>query len=124
MVPHETVLQQYASADLLLNLRATDYQTTRYVFPSKVVECLATGRPLLSTRTGHVEKEFGEFVFLLDEESPQALANAIRFVMGLDPAARADFGRRAQQYVLTNKTWEAQVRKLGTYLDRDQRRAA
>ncbi len=122
LVSHEEVMRQYAGADLLLNLRRTEYQTTRYVFPSKVVECLATGVPLLSTRTGHVEKEFGDFVILLDEETPQSLARTIAFVAGLAPDARREFGRRAQEYVMKNKTWEAQVRKLGAYLD--ERRAA
>lgn len=122
LVPHDEVLRQYESADLLLNLRRTEYQTSRYVFPSKVVECLSTGVPLLSTGTGHVEREFGEFVFMLEDETPECLARTIGFIAGLEPSARHEFGARAQRYVLENKTWEAQVRKLGAYLD--EKRAA
>jgi glycosyltransferase involved in cell wall biosynthesis len=119
LVPHQEVLDVYKSADLLLNLRSTEYETHKYVFPSKVVECLATGVPLLSTRTGHIEEEFGDFVFLLDDETPKALVRAIEFISRLDPGARANFGRAAQQYVLRHKTWEAHVSKLSEYLERE-----
>ena len=119
LVSHEEVLEVYKSADLLLNLRSTDYETHKYVFPSKVVECLATGVPLLSTRTGHIESEFGDFVFLLDEETPRALVRAIEFISRLDPEARANFGRAAQQHVLRHKTWEGHVGRLGDYLERE-----
>lgn len=126
LVDHDEVLRQYASADLLLNLRRTEYQTTRYVFPSKVVECLSTGVPLLSTCTGHVEKEFGDFLFLLEDETPKGLSEMIQFVASLYPPARHEMARRAQEYVLKNKTWEAQVIKLRGYLEQviDEPKAA
>lgn len=119
LVSHRDVMQLYESADLLVNLRRTDYQTHRYVFPSKVVECLATGRPLLSTCTGHIEAEFGEFVFKLKEETPEALAKKIQEIAAMDPAERGAFGLRAQQYVKENKTWEGHARRLQRYLDEE-----
>lgn len=117
LVPHRNVLELYEQADLLVNLRRTNYQTHRYVFPSKVVECLATGRPLLTTCTGHIEEEFGEFVFKLEEETPEALAKAIQSLSAMDPDLRMEYGSRAQEYVRTHKTWEAHARRLRQYLE-------
>jgi glycosyltransferase involved in cell wall biosynthesis len=116
LVPVERVWEEYATADLLVNLRSTAYQTHRYVFPSKVVECLATGVPLLSTKTGHVESEFGEFVFLLDAQTPDALAAKIVEIKSMSVEDRLSIGKSAQQHVLRNKTWEAQVKKIAAYL--------
>ncbi len=116
-VQHERVIEEYMTADLLVNLRSTAFQTHRYVFPSKVVECLATGVPLLSTRTGHVESEFGEFVFLLDEQTPEALAAKIVEIKAMRAEDRLSVGKSAQRHVMRNKTWEAQVRKIGEYLE-------
>lgn len=116
-VSHDEVLETYAEADLLVNLRRTHYRTHRYVFPSKVVECLSTGRPLLTTSTGHVDSEFGDFVFKLVSETPEALAQALTDLMAMAPEQRHAPARRARDYVLANKTWEAQCRKLEAYLD-------
>jgi glycosyltransferase involved in cell wall biosynthesis len=113
---HEEVLKTYEQADLLVNLRRTDYQTHRYVFPSKVVECLATGRPLLTTCTGHVDKEFGDFVYKLSDESPLALANAISEIAAKSREEREGLAAKAKNYVLQNKTWEGHVIRLESYL--------
>jgi glycosyltransferase involved in cell wall biosynthesis len=114
---HEEVLKVYEQADLLLNLRRTDYQTHRYVFPSKVVECLATGRPLLTTCTGHVEKEFGDLVFLLRDESPLALAETIKDLAQMSKEERLAVGTKAKDHVLEHKTWEGHVCRIQDYLN-------
>lgn len=119
LVDHERVLQEYSRADLLLNLRQTANQTHRYVFPSKVVECLSTGVPLLSTRTGHVESEFGSFVYLLDSQTPESLAAKLAEIKAMSLEDRRTFGLTAQGYVLREKTWEAQVKKIESYLRED-----
>lgn len=108
----------YQRADLLLNVRPTRDLATRYYFPSKLMEYLASGCPTLSTCTGHVEEEFGTFVFLLREETPQGLAGEIRHIAAMDAADRERFGRRARAYVLEHKSWQAQGRKLAAYLRR------
>ena len=117
LVPHETVMERYAAADLLVNLRSTQNSTHRYVFPSKVVECLATGVPLLSTRTGHMESEFGEFVFLLDKETPEALAAKIEEIAVMRSEDRESLGRSAQRHVLRHKTWSAHMAKIRDYIE-------
>ena len=112
----EEVQTLYRSADVLINMRLTQTIDTRYFFPSKLMEYLASAVPVISTCTGAVEKEFGSFVHLLREEAPESLADAICKVAALDPSTRADMGRRAQQYMITHKTWDAQARRIIQYL--------
>jgi glycosyltransferase involved in cell wall biosynthesis len=110
------VLDLYQTADLLVNLRLTQKVNTTYFFPSKVMEYLASGRPLLSTCTGHIEREFGRFTYLLREESPDALASAIIDVESAGYAARNRQGSIARDYMLANKTWAAQGRRLVEFI--------
>ena len=117
LLPHEEVLALYEQADVLVNLRRTDYQTHRYVFPSKVVECLATGRPLLTTCTGHVENEFRDLVYMLRSETPEGLAQAIIDLANMPKAEREAVGQRARNHVREHKTWEGHARRLETYLN-------
>jgi glycosyltransferase involved in cell wall biosynthesis len=112
----EEVQALYRSADVLVNMRLTRAINTRYFFPSKLMEYLASAVPVISTCTGAVEKEFGSFVHLLREETPQSLADAIREMAALDARARVDMGRRARQYLMAHKTWDAQARKIVQYL--------
>ena len=73
----DQLLELYRSADLLLNLRVTRAIDTRYFFPSKLMELLASGTPVLSTCTGHVEGEFGGVIYLLREETAGAVADRV-----------------------------------------------
>jgi len=115
-VSFEEVLRLYNSADVLINMRLTKALNTGYFFPSKVMECLASGVPLITTCTGHAEEEFGDFCYLLKDETPQGLANIIRCVASLDPHERAEIAHKARVYVAVNKTWDAQSRKIVKFI--------
>jgi glycosyltransferase involved in cell wall biosynthesis len=115
LLPFAEVLEMYDSSDLLINLRVTQIRNTKYFFPSKMMEYLASGVPVISTCTGHVEEEFGSFTYLLREETPEALYKLIRYVSELDPQERRESGRMARAYMATHKTWEAQTQKLAAF---------
>jgi glycosyltransferase involved in cell wall biosynthesis len=116
LLSFEQVLEMYASANVLVNVRMTKTQNTRYFFPSKMMEYLASGVPVISTSTGHVEEEFGSFTYLLKEETPKGLSDLIRYVADLDPEARRDTGARARAYMAAHKTWEVQTQRLAVFI--------
>jgi glycosyltransferase involved in cell wall biosynthesis len=116
LIPLDQVRALYSSSDVLINMRMTGHRNTRYFFPSKMIEYLASGTPVISTCTGHIEKEFGEFVFLLRDETPKGLAAAIWQAARLDPEVRGQTGQRAQKYMTTHKTWNSQSKRVAQYI--------
>ena len=113
---HEQVLELYTEADLLLNLRLTECVSTRYFFPSKLLEYLASGVPVLTTCTGHVEAELKPFVYLLREQTADGVAAVIRSIKAASVTDRDELGRAARQYVFENKAWPAQARRVADLL--------
>jgi glycosyltransferase involved in cell wall biosynthesis len=116
MISFSDVLQLYRHSDVLVSMRETKNLNTRYFFPSKMMEYLASGTPVITTCTGHVEEEFGSFVYLLREETPEGLVDMIRYVAGLDEHVRKAMGQKARSYMATHKTWDAQSRRLAKYI--------
>jgi glycosyltransferase involved in cell wall biosynthesis len=110
------VLALYAEADLLLNLRITKRIRTDYFFPSKLIEFLATGVPVLSTATGHVREEFGEVLFLLEDETPEALAARISDLAAMDAGRRWAVAAAAREQVLGSHRWSVLGQKLATFI--------
>lgn len=112
----DDVIDLYQRSNLLLCLRRTDQRMSRYVFPSKLVECLATGIPVLSTPVGHAAREFGPFLSILEEESDEALAS--RFAeLAREPAEGRE--RRAwegRDHIRAKRTWPAYMEQLEAYL--------
>lgn len=115
-VSFDEVLDLYNSADLLLCVSLTKAIISDYLFPSKFLEYLATGVPVIATCAGHIADEYSPYCYLLREETPQALAKMIMQVAALDPEERANKGRQARTYIRAHKTWEVQGRQVADYV--------
>lgn len=116
LVDHEKVLDLYDQADVLINMRLTKTLKTEYFFPSKLIEYLASGIPVITTCTDQVEKEFAEVAFLLRDESPQGLAKLIISLSRMTPEERKRKGREAHEYIIREYSWEAQGRRIANFL--------
>ena len=116
LLDFDELLELYRSADLLLNLRVTRAIDTRYFFPSKLMELLASGTPVLSTCTGHVEEEYGAVLYLLREETARAVAERVQTIAGIPAGERHALGVKARAFMLTEKSWKKQGERLAGYV--------
>jgi glycosyltransferase involved in cell wall biosynthesis len=110
------VARMYRSADVLLNVRLTKGIDTRYFFPSKLIEFLASGVPTITTSVAHVEDEFDSLVYVLRDESARGLAELMSFVASRSHEERSTTAQRARAYAMMNKTWDVQTAKVARYL--------
>jgi glycosyltransferase involved in cell wall biosynthesis len=106
----------YLTADVLLNVRLTKGIDTRYFFPSKLIEFLASGVPTITTSVAHAKDEFDSLVYVLHDESARGLAELMSFVAARSDHERSTVANRAREYAVTNKTWDVQTAKVAQYL--------
>jgi hypothetical protein len=116
---HHDLFQLYQKADILLNIRNTSDPAMKYHFPSKLLEILTVGKPVITTSIAHAAEEYGRYCFILDEETPQALFERIQAIMALSPEERLAFGLRARDYMLREHTWKRQGEKIRAYLEQE-----
>lgn len=116
LASYDDVLELYGEADLLLNTQSTDDPTSLYTFPSKIIEYMSTGRPVLATCTAGVREEFSDYLFLLEEESPGRLIELVKRVEGMDPDKRQRISTRARNYVARHKLWERQGSRMADFM--------
>jgi glycosyltransferase involved in cell wall biosynthesis len=102
-------------AALLINPRPSTLLESRYNFPSKLMEYLAAGRPIVSTATSDVAEHYGSDVIVLDDETPQGLARCIERSIALSAEERAVLGRRARAAV-EGVTWRTEVEKILVFI--------
>jgi glycosyltransferase involved in cell wall biosynthesis len=115
-IPFDEVLKLYASADLLLNIRLTQRINTQYFFPSKTMEYLASGVPVITTCPGNVAEEYADLAYLLNDEAPTALANLILKVEAIPTEQRFARASVAREYIFNHKTWDAQAVRISHFL--------
>jgi len=105
-----------ASATVLVNPRPSSAQENRHNFPAKLLDYLASGRPVVTTLAGDLDPVYVEVTMPLYDETPEALAVLLREVCSWDEARRVAFGRRGRAFVLRERTWDRQAARIGDFL--------
>ena len=66
-VDNETVVKMENQATVLLNLRNPSDPLTRFSFPSKIMEYMASGTLVLSTKLAGISKEYFDYIHVLED---------------------------------------------------------
>ncbi len=112
-LPHAEVLRAYEDVDVLVNPHSTRHVTARYLFPSKLLEYLAMGRPVVTTcSTPEVREEYGDVADVMAGEDPAELAALLERLGGMTPAERRARGALCRDRVAGRKTWPRQGRRM------------
>lgn len=109
---NDVVMAEERKATLLVNPRFATEELTKYSFPSKNMEYMSTGTPLLTTKLPGMPKEYYKYVYLLEEETVSGYANAIRRVMNYSETELRNLGSKAKAFVLKNKNDVAQGKRI------------
>ncbi len=115
-VPREKALQLQSSAALLINPRSPKGIFTRYSFPSKTLEYMRSGKPVVCYKLEGIPQDYDPYLCYIRGEGAQAIAQAVRDVLQKSPEDRAAMGQRAQSYVLAAKTPDVQCKRLVAFL--------
>ena len=117
VLPRPQLLATYAAADVLINPHSTKLLTARYVFPSKLLEYLASGRPVITTATPEIAASYGDLCTVLEREEPQLLADAIVRLSAVPAADRLMRAAAARTAVIERCAWSPQGGRLVQFLE-------
>ena len=110
------IVRQEQKASLLVNPRPTSPEYTKYSFPSKNMEYMVSGTPVLTTVLPGMPREYYPYVILLEDESPEGVCDALKAFFNSDLSKRKKFGKAAREFVLSNKSNVVQAKKIVQFL--------
>lgn len=100
------------SSYLLVNPRPTHQEFTKYSFPSKNMEYMASGTPVLTTKLPGIPKEYYPYVFLYKGESVESMAETLQEILEMPEAEVNAKGEDGKHFVMTYKNNVAQSKKV------------
>lgn len=112
----DTLLERMSEATVFVNVRSAKTPFIEYSFPSKLLEYMATGRPAISTVLPGIPDEYHEYLYLVQEESPEYLARLIIEVCNKSPEELDDFGCKARDFVRTQKNYRRQGERIYNFM--------
>jgi len=102
-------------AAVLVNPRTNEGEYTKYSFPSKTMEYMASGKPVVMYRLDGIPREYDPFLYYVPENGPDSLAQTLSYVLD-HPEEAEEKGSRARTFVQENKSSSAQGRRLVDFL--------
>ena len=112
---NEDVVEAELKASLLVNPRPSREEFTRYSFPSKNVEYMVSGTPLLTTPLSGMPVEY--YVYLFAEETIEGYKATLETVLNLSSVELSDKGKKARNFILTKKNNVVQAGRIIDFMN-------
>ncbi|MFY1701405.1 glycosyltransferase family 4 protein [Micromonospora sp. WMMA1923] len=113
-----------ARAAVLVNPRPVDQDFVPYSFPSKIIEYLAAGTPVVTTRLPGIPDDYRPYLILADTDDAAGLTAAMRRALELAPERATALTAAGRSFVTETRDRRAQGRRMAAFLDSLTRRSA
>ena len=111
-LPREEVLRLQMNATVLVNPRQNNEEFTKYSFPSKNIEYLSSGIPVIAYKLDGIPDDYDRYMHYVENNTVEALSEKIMEVCELTLAQRYSYGYEARKYVNENKNEIVQTKKI------------
>lgn len=112
----DEVSKLQAQADFLVNPRPNRGEYVKYSFPSKTMEYLAAGKPVLMYKLDGIPDEYDEYLNYIQGETVEQIQNSVSAILQSDYEKLKEKAKRGQEFVLTKKCSTVQAKKILDFL--------
>lgn len=115
-VTHEVSVMEQENSDLLILVR-TDELLNQYGLPSKIIEYLSSGTPVLSNKIASVPSELYKFLNFYEEVTEQEIAEKIKLLtVNSSNSSLKNRANEAKKFINMNYTWRNQAEKIKKFI--------
>ncbi len=115
-VKNSEILKVQREADFLINARSSDDEYVKYSFPSKTLEYMLSGTPLITTMLPGIPLEYKDYVVVLDNNTPEVIAKKLNEVQKYSGHKCYQIGLRAQSFA-ESRDYIKQSKKIIEFID-------
>ncbi|NCC71206.1 glycosyltransferase [bacterium] len=112
LVNLDEVVKHEIKATLLVNPRPTDEDFTKYSFPSKNLEYMVSGTPILTTKLPGMPLEYYDYIYTIDGNTKKDITIALENFLSKSDEELHEKGNKAKKFVLENKNNIIQTKKI------------
>lgn len=111
-LPRAEVLEWQKRVTVLVNPRQNNEDFVKYSFPSKILEYLSSGTPVVAYKLDGIPAEYDRYIQYVEDDSIETLMNKLIGVCELAEEERKEMGRRGRLFVLSEKNRDVQTKKI------------
>lgn len=115
-IDNKEALKIQKKADFLINARSKEENYTKYTFPSKILEYMMSGTPVITTILSGFPDEYIEHLICLENNLPETIAKKILEVLSWKTSKRRKIGENARKFILS-KSYKEQGKKIKEFIE-------
>lgn len=112
MCNHSDVIKQLVSSDLLVIPRSTCFEYTKFSCPSKLLEYMGSGVPVVTTHLAGIPDDYIPHVFLFEDDSAEGMMRTLNKILSLPSDVLIEKGISARSFLEKEKS----IEKAGHFL--------
>lgn len=112
VIPNQLAIELQKRSTVLFNPRFSNEDYTKYSFPSKIMEYMLSGRPVLATRLACIPEEYFNFLIPVDDETVEGFKKSIINIMNTPLYKLDEIGSRSREFVLSHKNNNCQAKAI------------
>ena len=121
-ISHDDVLRLQLEATVLVNPRQNNEEFTKFSFPSKIMEYLSSGVPVIAYKLDGIPDEYDDYLFYVPDDNVESLTNKIIEVCCMDKQELEKKGCIGREFVLKEKNRVVQAEKILSLLEKAKRK--
>lgn len=120
LVSNDVIQEMESRALLLVNTRITKEKLFLYSFPSKVLEYMSSGTPVITTKLPGIPKEYYRYVYCFEDDTKEGLLKTLKQLLITNEDILRKKGYDAKVFVQNNKSHKIQGKRIIELLERIQ----
>jgi glycosyltransferase involved in cell wall biosynthesis len=108
----EEVEKLQKQSTILINPRTNDGEYNKYSFPSKTMEYMLTGKPVVMYKLDGIPDEYDEYLYYINGNKAVDIASKIIEICGKSEEERNKVGEKVRKFVMERKNNVVQAEKI------------
>lgn len=117
VVENKVIVEKISNCSLLVNPRPSNLILSRYSFPSKNMEYMLSGTPLLTTKLPSIPNDHYPYVYFIEDETVEGFKISLNKILTKDSNELIEMGRKSNEFVLRNKSNIVQGDRIYHYIN-------
>ena len=106
------------NATIIVNPRQNNEEFTKYSFPSKNMEYLSSGVPVIAYKLDGIPDEYDDYILYPEDNSSDGLYKKIKSVLDMSEEERQSVGEKARCFVVENKNKNRQAQRIFEFIEK------
>ena len=112
VVSNKEIVKRELEATVLINPRSANLEFTKYSFPSKNMEYMVSGTPIITAKLPGMPKEYYNYVYTIEGNTSNDITEVLTKVLKLSKEKLHEKGSEAKKFVLEKKNNKIQSQRI------------